>query len=202
MSAENAGRMALRDRNRLRVRADILDAVAEALSELGYAGATLDEIRARAGVSRATLYTYFPGGRDEMVQQAYVRIADEVYVRGFRLRADADDIPGRITALATALVEVAATPTGRFYGVMGPDVASVVSDVSGSTSRPFESLIREDLVEARDAGRLRGSAPVDSLASCLTGALRAAAASTARRPASSEENIAAIAALAGALLDD
>jgi AcrR family transcriptional regulator len=60
-------REALRERQR-QVREDaILDAADELLSEQGYAEMSMDELAARAGVSKATLYQHFPSKEDLVV---------------------------------------------------------------------------------------------------------------------------------------
>jgi TetR/AcrR family transcriptional repressor of lmrAB and yxaGH operons len=193
--------LALRERNRLRVRADILDAVATSLAaDHGYAGTTLDEIRARAGMSRATLYTYFPGGREEMVREAYLRAADAVYVAGIGLREKETTAAGRIEALATAFVAHVRTPTGRFYGLMGPDTASAVGEALGSTSRPFQDLIKQDLGAALQDGQLAPNSPLDALAACLTGALKSAGAVAARHEDTAGDHLAAVKQLVESLL--
>ena len=89
MDSPNEQQLSLRERNKLRARADILDAAAELLSEAGYAGTTLEELSRRAGLSRGTLYAYFPEGRDQIVREVYLRISGEVYDRGSALRAEA-----------------------------------------------------------------------------------------------------------------
>lgn len=182
----------LRERNRLRTRQDILDAAAEILGVDGYAGATLETIGRQAGVSRGTLYAYFPGGRDEIVQEVYHRIADSVYVRGISLRDNLTDTSERIVALAQALVEATREPKGRFYGVMGPDVVAVVSKIMGSTSRSFQELIAQDLEDAKNIGLLPKKVPTVSLAAVLTGAIRAAGAATALNPQDSEQTVEAV----------
>jgi TetR/AcrR family transcriptional repressor of lmrAB and yxaGH operons len=202
MASTQDQQLPLRERNRLRTRGDILDAAAEILSESGYAGTTVEELSQRAGLARGTLYAHFPGGREEIVREAYLRIADAVYVRGISLREQAVEVPDRIAALARALLEAAATPAGRFYGVMGSDMVAVLTGagVPVGTSKSFEDLIRRDLEEARAAARLRQDAPTAALATAFCGAIGAAGTKVAADPGSAEEQIAAIRLLAQGLL--
>lgn len=199
MDASQTG-LPLRERNRLRTRADILDVAAEILSESGYAGTSLEELSQGAGIARGTLYAHFPGGREEIVREVYLRIADDVYVRGIRLREQTQDPVGRIAALTRALVEATSTPTGRFYGVMGADIVPVLSGIMGSTSRSFEALIRLDLAAARTSGRLREDADIDALAAAFSGAIRACGAKAAADPGAAEQQVAAIRMLAEGLI--
>ena len=149
--------LSLRERNRIRTRGDILDTTAELLGSEGYGATALEVLSQRAGISRGTIYAHFPGGRDEIVREVYLRIADGVYVRGISLRDSLTDPAHRITALAFALVEATKEPAGRFYGVMGPDLVGALSGVLGSTSRSFEELIAQDLKLAQEAAAKAGA---------------------------------------------
>ncbi|TDL43029.1 TetR/AcrR family transcriptional regulator [Kocuria rosea] len=200
MDSSNEQQLSLRERNKLRARADILDAAAELLSEAGYAGTTLEELSRRAGLSRGTLYAYFPEGRDQIVREVYLRIAGEVYDRGSALRAEAEGMVDRITALARALVEATSTPAGRFYGVMGSDIVPVLSGVLGVTSKSFEELIKIDLSAAQTAGQLPEDIAVGALATALTGAIRACGARAATDPDTAQQQITAIQFLVQGLL--
>ncbi|MGH9080390.1 MAG: helix-turn-helix domain-containing protein, partial [Acidimicrobiales bacterium] len=48
-------------------RVRVIDATLDCLALHGTAKTTVDDIARRAGVSRATVYRAFPGGRDEML---------------------------------------------------------------------------------------------------------------------------------------
>jgi AcrR family transcriptional regulator len=190
----------LRERNRLRARSDILDAAAGILGESGYAGTALEEVSQRAGLSRGTLYAHFPGGREEIVREVYLRIADAVYVRGISLHKQAPDTASRVSALARALVEAASTPAGRFYGIMGPDIVPVLSGIMGGTYQSFEALIRLDLSAAMTDGPYNEETDIDALAAALAGAIRASGARAAIEPESVERQIAAVKLLTQGLL--
>lgn len=190
----------LRERNRLRTRGDILDAAAVLLGSEGFGGTTVEALSRTSGVSRGTIYAHFPGGREEIVQEVYQRIADAVNVQGVNLREGVDDPAARIAALARALVQATREPEGRFYGVMGPDVVPVVAQIMGSTSRSFQALISQDLGDARAAGRLPEEAPVEALAAALVGAIRNAGATAALEPERSDQLVEAVRWLADGLL--
>ena len=191
--------LSLRERNRLRTRSDILDAAAEMLGESGYAGLALEEVSQRAGLSRGTVYAHFPGGRDEVVREVYLRVADAVYDKGLTLREQADETAGRITALARAYIETTSQPSGRFYGLMGPDVTPVLSGVR-RTSESFEALIKLDLSAARASAHLHEGADIEALATALSGAIRASGARAATKPETAEQQIAAVNLLVRGLL--
>ena len=192
--------LSLRERNRIRTRGDILDTTAELLGSEGYGATALEVLSQRAGISRGTIYAHFPGGRDEIVREVYLRIADGVYVRGISLRDSLTDPAHRITALAFALVEATKEPAGRFYGVMGPDLVGALSGVLGSTSRSFEELIAQDLKLAQEEGTLPQNAPTGALAATITGAIRAAGATAAGKPENAEQAVEAVRLLIDGLL--
>jgi TetR/AcrR family transcriptional regulator, lmrAB and yxaGH operons repressor len=47
-------------------KSDVIPLVAELFRELGYEGASLGEITERTGISKGSLYHFFPGGKEEM----------------------------------------------------------------------------------------------------------------------------------------
>lgn len=50
-------------------KADVIPLVAEVFRELGYEGASLSAITARTGLSKGSLYHFFPGGKEEMAAE-------------------------------------------------------------------------------------------------------------------------------------
>ncbi|MGW0042740.1 TetR family transcriptional regulator [Rhodococcus sp. NPDC003348] len=57
----------LRERRRRETRHEISDAALELFEERGYAGTTVDDIAARAGVSQRTFFRYFPTKEDTVL---------------------------------------------------------------------------------------------------------------------------------------
>ena len=74
MTHESNG-LSRRDRERLSRQTEILDAAKTVFAERGYAGATLDEIAARAEFGKGTLYNYFPDGKEQIL----LAIFDQLY---------------------------------------------------------------------------------------------------------------------------
>jgi AcrR family transcriptional regulator len=56
----------------------VLDAVRDCVAEWGWAKVTVEDVCARAGVSRATVYRLFPGGRDVLFEALRVREIQEL----------------------------------------------------------------------------------------------------------------------------
>ncbi len=72
-------------------RARILAVTLEVAAAHGVKGATLRTIAARSGIRTASLYSYFPGGKDELVSAALAEGLDDFYrTAAAALRADAD----------------------------------------------------------------------------------------------------------------
>lgn len=55
-------------------RIDVVPMVAEVFRELGYEGASLSKITARTGISKGSLYYFFPGGKEEMAAETLSHI--------------------------------------------------------------------------------------------------------------------------------
>ena len=81
---------------RAEVRDRVLAATIEVVAGTGLAGLRMEEVARAAGVGRATLYRYFPGGKEQLVNEA---ITWEVgrFFRDLALEvADAPDLRGRL----------------------------------------------------------------------------------------------------------
>lgn len=81
---------------RAEVRDRILAATIEVVAGTGLGGLRMEEVARAAGVGRATLYRYFPGGKEQLVNEA---ITWEVgrFFRDLALEvADAPDLRGRL----------------------------------------------------------------------------------------------------------
>ena len=80
----------------------ILAVALKLVGEHGIARTSMADVAVGAGVSRATLYRYFPGGKDE-VMESMVAWEQLRFLR--RLRAAIDDAPDLRSLLDRALVE-------------------------------------------------------------------------------------------------
>lgn len=83
-------------------RAAVLDAVADLLRDGGSSRFTVGEVADRAGVSRATLYRDFEGGKDELLEE-YAKRAIEQFADAVCDAADAQ--PSLDAAVAAMVVE-------------------------------------------------------------------------------------------------
>jgi len=184
--------LGLRERNRIRTRDEILVAMSILLGEQSFESITIDEVAQQAGVSRGTIYSYFPDGREQLIRDAYRRIAEKVVERGSAGRESHQDATTRIMSLARALAHETATAEGRFYGLMGTATFGPLGGVTGSASGAFHTMLTEDLLQARDEGRISAEAPAEELAVLISGAIREIGASVARDPQRADQLIAAL----------
>ncbi|HEY4408460.1 MAG TPA: TetR/AcrR family transcriptional regulator [Acidimicrobiia bacterium] len=90
------------------VEAKVVDGALRAIARFGLAKLTVDDVAREAGISRATLYRYFPGRG--AVLGAVVRSEAD------RLRHGLDAALGEATTLAEALEAVASFGAGAFAG--------------------------------------------------------------------------------------
>ena len=87
---------------------EILDAALAVLSERGYMGSRMEDIARRAGVSKGTLYVYFPTKAD-LVRALVAQAPDELSGR-FSMVRRKDSAPKRLRQLAEIIWNVVSEP--------------------------------------------------------------------------------------------
>jgi AcrR family transcriptional regulator len=199
-SSERPAPLPLRERNRLRTRRELLDAALEVFAESGYGSATVENIAARAGASKVTLYTYFPQGREELFRELYEEVNTELIEQATAIYAGGGDFSTRVLALTEALVEIGRRPLiGRFYSIDDPALDVALNPVRGHASRVCAELIAGDLAAARETGTVQTRASPEAIAELLVGAMRSALSEVARETVKSTDILAAMEALATGL---
>src|SRR3954465_12188486 len=98
----------LRVRQRLRTREDLIRAAIEVIAVNGLDAATVDRITGRAGTSRATLYAHFPGGRTDLLAEAYQTMGRDLVDAASILAARQANWIDRLCAYPSAMLELAA----------------------------------------------------------------------------------------------
>ena len=124
--------LTLRERNRLRSRRELLDAALRVFSVRGFGGAAVDRIAAEAGTSKATLYAYFPGGREELFRELYEEINAEFLGLASTRHAAASGFVDKVLSIAELLLEIGSRPlVGKFYSNSDPAVEPALVPVRG-----------------------------------------------------------------------
>jgi AcrR family transcriptional regulator len=91
-------------------RRQIIDGARQVFMAQGFDAASMNEIARVAGVSKGTLYVYFPN-KEELFEAIVGHECREQGERIFTLDADDHDIEGVLTRLGLALVEFLCRPT-------------------------------------------------------------------------------------------
>lgn len=78
------------------VRERVLAAAIDCVAERGMGKLRVDDVARRAGVGRATLYRYFPGGRDQLVSEAITWEVGRFFSSLAAEVADAPDLRARL----------------------------------------------------------------------------------------------------------
>jgi len=74
----------------------VLDATVVAAGRVGIARITVEEVAREAAVSRATVYRWFPGGRDQLIDEAITFEVGRFLDRVTNAAAGAPDLPTRL----------------------------------------------------------------------------------------------------------
>ncbi len=132
----------------------ILDAARDCVDATGFDAVTIDEVCERAGISRATLYRVFPGGRDVLFEALRVRGLEEFFtvLRANVEGADTlDELLTRCVVIATTelkhdeqLAIMLATSPGDTLGEL---TVSGVSRIVRVATDFFVPLVKEFVSE-------------------------------------------------------
>ena len=153
----------LREKQRIEREALILQAAEEVLQEKGYYDTSMDEIAARVGIAKGTIYTHFPG-KEELVVAIFKRNM-ETFLQGIDGVIAAEPTP---TAKLEALLEFIYTglysKQTRLLSSMynGVDIKRMIVEKGGCMSELWEcvvSHVTQLLEEGKVAGEITSSIP-------------------------------------------
>lgn len=135
----------------------LVDAAEACFTRFGVAKTTLEDIATEAGVSRATVYRYFEGGRDEIILGVVLREGRE-FLASLSRRVQ------REQTLEDAIVEgvmytVAAVRKNDHLALLfAPEVAGHTTSIAGASAALFEltqDFLRPIFEQAGTSGQLR-----------------------------------------------
>lgn len=143
----------------------ILDATLELLSEVGFAGLTVDGVAARAGVGRATIYRRWPSKGALVLAASRCLIGDVPGTDTGTLRND-------LLALTSGLVEhLRSTPMGCLLPTLAaeargnPELAELVTQFADDRRAHVRTVLRR----SRDRGELRAGTDLEVLIDVIAG---------------------------------
>jgi TetR/AcrR family transcriptional regulator, mexCD-oprJ operon repressor len=165
--------------------AGILDAAAHAFAEHG-GNANMADVAAAAGVSRATLYRYYPS-REALLQALATQALADAGGRIADAGLDRCPVPEAIGRLVRAILTV-----GDRYAVL---IGEQVEPDPAEAERAIGEPLRAVLVRGIDEGILRDDVPVEVLDKLFGGLLFAAVKLVGERSLGLEETAAATTAL-------
>lgn len=148
----------------------IMAAVLDVFAESGPDGLAIEQVAARAGVGKATIYRRWPGKEELLVDAIGTLSTDLPRPQGRSVRAD-------LIALLTAMCTQAADPRrGRLYSLLrsGSDqYPQLTARYLETVVRPHWEAITVVLRRGVATGELRENADVQAAAFLLTGAVLA-----------------------------
>ena len=151
-----------------RTRERIVEAAADLMLRQGYAGTTLDDVKAAAGVGSSQLYHYFDGKAD-LVQAIIAR--HEALLRELDTLAALRDWRDFVVGTQRSLDCHGGCPIGSLGSEIAEYDEVTREAISASISR-WEAALREGLGRLRDSGALSPDAEPDALALSLIVALQ------------------------------
>jgi len=140
----------------------ILKAAAEVFREVGFERASMSEIRARTGGSKATLYNYFPSKEklffEVMYQAKELELADITHT----LKPDANDLREELLHFGKRLLAALYSPEAiaiRRLAIAESRHSNIGKIVFEGATAPIENEVAEFLRKFMKRGALRTSDP-------------------------------------------
>ncbi len=136
------------------------------VARFGFAKTTVDDIARAAGVSRATIYRVFPGGRDELLQAMVGREMDRFFLQLADVVADESDF-ARVLEVGLAYAHRALADHEVLQKVLVTEPELLLPFISLQQPRILEAVtayLRPLLDREADAGRLRPGIDLDAAA--------------------------------------
>jgi AcrR family transcriptional regulator len=140
----------------------ILKAATEVFREVGFERASMSEIRARIGGSKATLYNYFPSKEKLFFEVMYEAKELELGAITAALNADADDLKLELLRFGQKLLPVLYSPDSiaiRRLAIAELGHSDIGKVVFEGATLPIEKQVTEFLKKAMNRGALRTADP-------------------------------------------
>lgn len=154
----------------------LLDAAVDLLQRQGFHGTGLNELLARSGAPRGSLYHYFPGGKEQIGAEAIARAGEQVAAAvGHLLRAK-PSVPDAVDALAALLaagLEASDFERGCPVATTALEVGARSDAIGAAARASFDSWVAplRDRLEAIGFARAEAAERADLVIAALEGAL-------------------------------
>ncbi len=147
----------------------ILDATLACIGSVGLSKTSVEDIARAAGCSRATVYRYFPGGRDELVEAAVGAAMDDFFADLADVGTDARSLRARlIVVLPYARRAILGHPTLQRVLALEPDLILPLLTTESNRLLPLiAEFVRPLLDDEVVAGRLSAADDLDQRAAYL-----------------------------------
>lgn len=125
-----------------KTRRKLLDAAVVEFSEKGMSGARIDEIAARAGVTKGAIYTHFDGREDLLVEACRSAIRS---LEMMRIAAEATDLAAFIEESARRLISPAARPARMLISELHASAmrSDVIAELLAEWHGEFVKVMRD-----------------------------------------------------------
>ncbi len=140
----------------------ILNAAADVFREVGFERASMSEIRARIGGSKATLYNYFPSKEKLFFEVMYQAKELELENITHSLNPDADDLKEELVPFGQRLLTALYSPEAiaiRRLAIAESRHSDIGKIVFEGSTLPIEKQVAEFLKKAMKRGTLRSADP-------------------------------------------
>jgi AcrR family transcriptional regulator len=87
-------------------RLEVLEATLSCLEDSGLGGYSVEAAAKRAGLSRVTIYRLFPGGRDELLEEATRLLVDRTISKVATAMGECDELEGALVAGMTTATRI------------------------------------------------------------------------------------------------
>ena len=135
----------------------LIDAAEACFSRFGVAKTTLEDIAGEAGVSRATVYRYFEGGRDEIILGVVLREGHK-FLESLSRRVQREETLGDAIVEGVLYTVAAVRKNEHLALLFAPEVAGHTTSIAGASTALYEltgDFLRPIFDDARAAGHLR-----------------------------------------------
>lgn len=135
----------------------LVDAAEACFTRFGVAKTTLEDIATEAGVSRATVYRYFEGGRDEIILGVVLR-EGKAFLEALGRRVQREETLGSAIVEGVLYTVSAVRKNEHLALLFAPEVAGHTTSIAGASTALYEltqDFLRPIFEQARAANQLR-----------------------------------------------